>query len=110
VASGSVQHVLQNSPTYASRLPSIPGILLPWQKKLNESIDGILQSILGAYCCERIPNVSNPIPIDAASDEWSLLWGMRQECTGSCVVLAMHILHISPIEVMERLFASAGAG
>jgi hypothetical protein len=94
VGSGTGQHAVD----MASRLPSITW----WPTDFN---DNHLRSIAAWRAHAKLPNLKEPVRLDASASDWQLTErGLPASYT---VMFCANVIHIAPWAVAEGLFAGA---
>jgi SAM-dependent methyltransferase len=94
VGSGTGQHAV----AFAARMPSIRW----WPTDFNENH---LRSIAAWRNYAKLPNVMEPVRLDASAPDWKL--GELGLPSSFTVIFSANVIHISPWAVAEGLFAGA---
>lgn len=89
IASGSGEHAV----FLAQNLP-----LLTWQP--TDTDDGALASIAAHRAAARLPNLLQPLRLDATAERWPIDYAAALVCN--------NMIHIAPWRVTEGLMAGAG--
>jgi SAM-dependent methyltransferase len=89
IASGSGEHAV----FLAQNLPS-----LTWQP--TDTDDGALASIAAHRAAARLPNLLQPLRLDATAERWPIDYAAALVCN--------NMIHIAPWRVSEGLMAGAG--
>lgn len=89
IASGSGEHAV----FLAQNLPS-----LTWQP--TDTDDGALASIAAHRAAARLPNLLQPLRLDATAERWPIDYAAAFVCN--------NMIHIAPWRVTEGLMAGAG--
>lgn len=97
IGSGTGQHVI----SFARGFPGLTW----WPSDLQPAN---LRSIDAWRRHSQLENVSEPVAIDASSDDWQLGIPDRPPSGDFAAIIATNVIHISPWEVSQGLFAGAG--
>ncbi len=97
LGSGSGQHAVD----YASRLPEII-----WQP--SDRDDAALNSIAAWREFSVLPNIRPPVAIDLMRKDWAERAAPELSRESLIAVFCANVIHISPWQVAEGLFANAG--